>query len=162
MKRKYLKRTILFIGVLLVLLSILYFMPKPLIKDSDDISLQRISYESTKTQNTEDFPDSAKQELLTYLKTCKVHRTLYSPAPSSSADYLYIRLHNGTRPIDIHFFQADCYVLIDGHPFVYHFTNADEVQQEIFDILGISQVSEWLSVRTKGSINDERYSQCHQ
>lgn len=139
MKQKYLKHAAIYIGIVLILLVIIFFMPKPLMKDSENISLQRISYESTEMQNAGNLPvsDSAKQELFTYLKTCKIHGTLYPPAPSSSEDYLYIGLHTGTHPIDIHLFQADCYVSIGGHPFIYHFTNAEEVHQKIFDILGI-------------------------
>lgn len=128
-----------FLFALLILLSVLYFMPKSLIKGN--VILQSIAYKSTASQNTGNLPvsDSAKQELLAYFKTCKIHGTLYPPAPSSSEDYLYIGLHTGTHFIDIHFFHADCYVLIGERPFVYHFTNADK--QNVFDILGLPKSS---------------------
>lgn len=131
----------IFLFALFILLSVLCFMPKSLIKG--DVILQNIAYESTASQNTGNFPvsDSAKQELLAYLKTCKIYGTLYPPASGSSEDYLYIGLHTGTHFIDIHFFHADCYVLIGERPFVYHFTNADKVRQNVFDILGLPKSS---------------------
>lgn len=137
MKHRFLKRIIICIGALLVVLSVIYFIPKPLLKDSSNLSVQRVYYESTETNETGNLTisDSGKQELLDYLKTCKIHGTLYPPSARSSADYLYIHLLAGSHHIGIHLFGSDSYVQIDSHPFQYYFTDADEVHQKILDIL---------------------------